>query len=147
VDFAVSRVQTEPLAPQKGFVPNRRVGQAPVLMAEKHSGTSSFYHSRVLVENRGQAQLPVDVALVYADGTKEHHYWDGKGGFTWIETDGNSKLVSAQVDPDHRYVLDLDLNNNGRTVERNAASLRLYKSIALYWAQNAITLLTLMTGP
>jgi hypothetical protein len=64
-----------------------------------------------------------------------------------VETESTAPLEFAAVDPFHRYELDLDFNNNGRTVDYNAESLRLYRGISLYWAEHALMLLGLLTGP
>lgn len=73
---------------------------------------------RVVVRRLGTLRFPVEIELRTADGRRERRTWDGATGSTVLEWSGMSQLVGAHVDPDQRVLLDQDLTNNARTVDR-----------------------------
>ena len=74
------------------------------------------YLNRVEVRRQGTLRFPVDVELVYEDGTRTRVRYDGQERSRILETSGWSKIVFARVDPDHAITLDDDLGNNQRAV-------------------------------
>jgi hypothetical protein len=66
----------------------------------------------VLVRRRGALRFPVDVAMFGQDGSVERARWDGQGDARRLAYHGASPLVAAVVDPEHRVLLDDDLDNN-----------------------------------
>jgi len=74
------------------------------------------YLNRVEVRRQGTLRFPVDVDLVYEDGTRTRVRYDGQERSRILETRGWSKIVFARVDPDHAITLDDDLGNNQRAV-------------------------------
>ncbi len=79
---------------------------------------------------------PVEVELVFEDGYRERRHWDGKG--RWIRWDVNhsAKLVSAEIDPEHRMVLDINRLNNSLRREPRALGRRKLMVHLLFWLQN-----------
>lgn len=70
----------------------------------------------VTVHRRGTLALPVPVRLTFSDGSVEERLWTREEQLErpWLRLAGErtSELVSAQVDPERGYYLDLDLSNN-----------------------------------
>ncbi len=151
VDFAIGKAHCLPIGPALGFVPSATSGVPPTLHTTPEAEVSpegdAGYRCQVLVENLGQAEVPVLTHLTLENGDVIEREWDGRGRFQWIEVNTSSPLRSAEVDPERRYALDLNSNNNGRTLQRNEDSLTLYKGMALFWTQGALTLLNLTVGP
>jgi Peptidase family M1 domain len=69
-----------------------------------------------LVRRRGTIRLPVDVLLIAEDGTTRRVRWDAAEISQRIPYEGDSPLVAAVVDPEHRVLLDEDLTNNAVSV-------------------------------
>ena len=88
VDFAVERVRSE---------------QTP---------HGNDYESSVLVRRRGTLVFPVDVELVFADGSRRRESWDGAGDWKVFESRGPVALAGVVVDPDERVVIDASIENN-----------------------------------
>ncbi|HUR28047.1 MAG TPA: hypothetical protein VM509_07665, partial [Planctomycetota bacterium] len=70
----------------------------------------------VLVTREGELCLPVDVRWTFDDGTAETVRWtrEEQRKSRWIRytRKTSKKCVSAAVDPDHGYFLDLDMRDN-----------------------------------
>ncbi len=85
---------------------------ADVVRSERRDDGHPGYVGHVLVRRRGEIRLPVDVVLIAEDGATERLRWDAVKEAEWLPYEGETKLVGAVVDPDHRVLLDEDLSNN-----------------------------------
>ena len=81
------------------------------------------YASRVVVYRHGLLQFPVDIALGFEDGTKQLRHWDGSGSTFNVDNVGPSRLISVNVDPEQRILLDDDRSNNWLSLEESSAPL------------------------
>jgi hypothetical protein len=84
----------------------------------------------VLVQRKGDFVMPVHLEVKFSNGEVVHETWDGKDRwhkFTWEK---HAKLVSAELDPTHQYLLDKDLYNNSYLSDRNSKGT--HKFVA-YW--------------
>ncbi len=86
-----------------------------------------------MVYRHGTLQLPVDIQLGFEDGTKQVRHWDGSGFTFNVDNLGPSQLVSVNVDPEQRILLDDDRSNNW--LDTRARSAPLCRERALYAAQ------------
>jgi hypothetical protein len=74
------------------------------------------WESEVVLRKRGSLALPVDVLLVFRDGTEERMRWTREQQLaeSWlrVELEGHPKLVAVRIDPERRWFLDTDMSNN-----------------------------------
>ena len=82
VDFSLSRCETTP-----------------------HPDPRRGWRSFVEVTRTGEARVPVEVEMVFADGTRVRRKWEGTGRSTSWQAEG-ARLVEARVDPDRKLPLD-----------------------------------------
>jgi hypothetical protein len=104
------------------------------IMRSRKNG--SQWEATVLVSRKGPLSFPVDVELLFADGSKKRERWDGEADATRIEYTGASALRSVVVDPDRAVLIDQDPTNNHATapgMSGGGASRTLER--ALYWAE------------
>ncbi|MGH9833245.1 MAG: hypothetical protein ACRD9Y_09520, partial [Blastocatellia bacterium] len=92
--------------------------------------------------NRGSAK-PVAVR----DGVIEYQFSNGKDGRQWTDAwaikerwkkfkfTTDSKLVTAQIDPEHKVLLDANLTNNSKTDSTSVGGAVRWSSGAMYWVQ------------
>jgi hypothetical protein len=90
----------------------------------------TVYHNEVVVHRRGTFDLPVELEAKFDDGSTVREQWDGRDRWHRFNWDRKSKLVSAEVDPDHGYWLDRDPFNNSWTAEADG---RATGKLAGYW--------------
>jgi hypothetical protein len=108
--------------------------------AEKRGVT--VYRNEVVVHRRGNFDLPVLLEAKFDDGSTVRERWDGRDRwhrFTW---ERKAKLVSAEVDPDHAYLLDRDPFNNSWTekADRKASGkLAGYWTLLTQWLEQALS--------
>jgi len=97
------------------------------------------YRSEVVVRRNGGAIFPVEVLLVFEDGSQVRRQWDGRYRWQLFVEEGPAKLAWAEVDPDRVLALDLYPSNNSRRVD-SAARMPAVKwaSKWLIWFQDLL---------
>ena len=130
VDYLVREISNAPLSAAAGVFDGptgreQKKPEAPHAAAE--------YASRVVVYRHGTLQLPVEIELGFEDGTKQRRRWDGSEFTFNVDNIGPSRLVSVNVDPEQRILLDDDRSNNWLSTEN--ASAPHCRERALYAAQ------------
>ncbi len=84
------------------------------------------YESQVMIHRKGDFQMPVDVAVKFDNGDVVREHWDGQDRWIRYTYDKKAKVVSAEVDPDHKIWLDRNFFNNSKTAEPDSkATLKL----------------------
>lgn len=84
----------------------------------------------VAVHRKGDFKFPVTLEVRFSDGSKTREHWDGTDRWVRYTYVKNAKVVSAEVDPDHRILLDKNYFNNSYVVASDGtASWKL----ANYW--------------
>jgi len=102
----------------------------------------TVYHSEVIVHRRGEFDLPVVLEAKFDDGSTVRANWDGKDRWHRFSWDRKEKLVSAEIDPDHGYLLDRDPFNNSWTekADRKATGkLAGYWTLLTQWLEQALS--------
>jgi hypothetical protein len=145
LDYAVGSVESVKLKERRGFFWDES-GRQLIEEGSKQSGEEGSdgkadgamteYRSTVVIERRGEFRHPVMVDLVFEDGERQRRHWDGQSRWVrWVET-GPSRLVSAEVDPEHIMALDVNRLNNSRRIDPDPApSLKILAHI-VFWMQN-----------
>ncbi|HSN55417.1 MAG TPA: M1 family aminopeptidase [Candidatus Sulfomarinibacteraceae bacterium] len=96
----------------------------------------TLYRSVVVVDRVGEFVHPVTVELVFADGETLRREWDGRDRWLRIVEERPAKLVSAEVDPEHLMVLDVDPLNNSRRLEPDRRPATKLLAHLVFWLQN-----------
>jgi hypothetical protein len=116
LDYAVDSVSSDPV--------QWWTSEAKGTDAEKQTQ----YRNTVYLHRKGDFTLPVVVEIVFDDGTKLRDHWDGgvsdQSRWTKLTYIRNAKIVSVEIDPDHKVWLDNDLFNNSYTTKTNTLPAR-----------------------
>jgi aminopeptidase N len=131
VDYAVTRVSRETVERFAG------IGVEPM-----PAPPTDTYQSTVVLERLGDARLPVDVAVVFDDGSETLERWDGEARWRRFEYTGTHGVAHAVVDPGGKLPLDANPLNNSRMREPGTRGLVRLGLRWGFWFQNALHLLT-----
>jgi hypothetical protein len=97
------------------------------------------YLSTVYLHRKGDFILPVTVEIVFNDGAHIREHWDGglrdQDRWTKFTYTRNTKILSAEIDPDHIIPLDSNLFNNSYTTTRNPIPTRKLTNLWLSFNQ------------
>jgi len=100
------------------------------------------YRSEVVVERLGAVRMPVDVQIVFDDGTVSNEHWDGRSRWKRFEYTGPQRVEWAVVDPQHTMPLDINYLNNSRMRESGTRGIVRIASRWGFWFQNLVYFLT-----
>jgi hypothetical protein len=91
---------------------------------------NTVYLSHVWLQRKEDFVLPVEVEIKFDNGEKVREHWDGAGRWTSFAYQKKAKVVSAEIDPDHKIHIDRNDLNNSYTAEANGKPAR---KVANYW--------------
>ncbi|MBK7936492.1 MAG: M1 family metallopeptidase [Lewinellaceae bacterium] len=131
LDYAVTRISNEELPAPQGVFGDKN----PSFTHQNGAGNRTLF-SKVEVQRKGDWVFPVEILVTFEDGTTRTIYWQGEEGLQVFEFSGASKVVSAQIDPQQKISLDVDLNNNSMTLQPEKSPLWKYTAKAVFWIQN-----------
>ena len=107
---------------------------------EEKEEEEKIYTSEVLVRRLGEVKMPVEIQINFDNGETINESWDGQYRWKKFIYKKPAKIKSAVVDPEHKYVLDINYTNNSKIVkEDNKASLK-WTSKWMFWLQNLLEL-------
>ena len=108
-DYEISEVNNVRLPKRQGaFTMNGQPVDSSAIPREP------TYRCEVVAQRLGEAIAPVDIVVVFADGTVRREQWDGKYRWKRFTYDSKIPVDYAVVDPDRKLVLDVNYNNNSR---------------------------------
>jgi len=84
----------------------------------------TVYRTYVTVHRKGDFVFPVDVEIKFSDGQTVTEHWDGRDRWMRYEYERKAKIVSAEVDPQHRILLDRNFYNNSYRKESDSSAVR-----------------------
>jgi hypothetical protein len=96
------------------------------------------YESAVRLRRLGEVVLPVDLRVRFTDGSVAERQWDGQYRWTEFRFTGPALIESAEIDPDHKILLDVNWANNSRTRSLQTAPLAKWTENLLFWAQQLL---------
>jgi hypothetical protein len=80
------------------------------------------YRTLAVVRRYGEAIFPIDVRVTFADGSHAVEHWDGVERWQLYTYEKAQPAVSAEADPGHVLLLDVNRTNNSRTLKPLDAS-------------------------
>lgn len=114
LDYAVSSASSEPVDWWKDTPKNYK----------------GPWRTVVALHRRGDFVMPVTVEIKFKDGSKVRENWDGADRWIRYTYVKNSKVVSAEIDPDHGVLLDKNYFNNSYVIKANGTAAW---KLANYW--------------
>ena len=94
------------------------------------SEKSTVYRSTVWLHRKGEFVLPVEVEIKFDNGDAVREHWNGVDRWTKFSYDKKTKVVSAEIDPDHKVMFDRNNFNNSYVVEGDSKATR---KVTNYW--------------
>jgi len=88
------------------------------------------YETQVILHRKGDFVFPVEAEVKFDNGENIRERWDGKDHWVRYVYHKKAKVVSVEIDPDHKVTMDSNYLNNSRTTERQKGAT---EKIAAYW--------------
>lgn len=148
LDYAVDNVTSERQRLSLGIFEDpagkrREVTEEERKKQEKESGNSkkqdqALYESEVTVRRMGGVVVPVEVRVVFENGEQFNTTFDGQYRWTRYHFLKPTKVRYAEVDPEHKLLLDVNFSNNSRTLESHHGAVVKWTSKIMFWIQNLL---------
>ena len=90
---------------------------AGMVLRKDDTAGDTLYTSVVRVERLGDLMLPVEVNILFEDGTELTEYWHGKTRYIDYEYSGPNKVIQAVIDPEYKIPMDVNYINNSYTIK------------------------------
>lgn len=139
LDYSVRHIENEVLFSPQGIFGTA----ADSFRYEEGEGTGPSL-SRITVQRNGDWVFPVEIRVVFADGSSEMLQWSGAEGLKVFEIRGKPAVVSAQIDPFYKISLDADINNNSLTLKPDETPIWKYGIKAIFWVQNLFQMISFL---
>jgi hypothetical protein len=97
---------------------------------KKNDDKDTVYLSTVWLRRREDFVMPIEVEIKFANGEKIREHWDGQSRWTRFQYEKKTKVESAEIDPDHKILLDRNNFNNSRTAEPDSKAAN---KVTNYW--------------
>lgn len=111
----------------------------------KSKPSQDIYHSTVALHRKGDFIFPVDLAIQFDDGKSVVEHWDGRDRWIRYEYDRPAQIVSAELDPEHKVPLDLNLYNNSYVVKEDKRAINKLSNTWMFiceWFEQLLAWLT-----
>lgn len=131
-DYSIDRINNRRIPTPTGlFSSNGRESEpAPA---------TKTYECEVVVKREGEVTAPVDILVVFKDGSLRREGWDGQYRWKKFTYYTDSPVSYAIVDPDGKLAMDINYNNNSKAVREpgyRSLAARKYASKWMFWVQN-----------
>jgi len=132
LDYSVGDIKSQRKMIPKGWMGTKyREDGAPYT-------NSIDYRSEVLVRRIGDVKIPIDVSIVFEDGSEIREAWDGQYRWKKFIYESPLRLKRAVVDPEHKLIIDLNRTNNSKVMTPNKLAPLKWVSNWLVWLQHAL---------
>jgi hypothetical protein len=126
-DYSIDAIRNVRIPPPMGLFNNNGVAVEP----KKESGGN--YECFVVVKREGEAITPVDVLVVFENGEQKREVWDGQYRWKRFVYRTDSPVKYAVVDPDMKVVMDINYNNNGKSIPAPGSQSLAARKLASKW--------------
>ncbi len=114
LDYAVAGVSTREIKPPAGY--GHTLDLEGEEMERDKDDKEKMYESEVRVRRLGGFKFPVELEVEFEDGEVINENWDGQELWKIYEYRRPARLKGAKVDPHNKVVLDINFENNEKTV-------------------------------
>ena len=140
LDYAIGNISSQRPRRQRGLFN----GEFRETRSKKEDTT--IYESEVLVRRLGEVKIPVEILVVFEDGSEIRESWDGDYRWKKFQYSNPNRIAKAVVDPEFKLVIDVDRTNNSMTRKPNKVAPYKWASRWLIWLQHTLEFFTVFGG-
>ncbi len=162
LDYEIAEAKSESLDEVAGIY-DQDGRKTEVKADDEKKKTAGPFQTEVMIRRAGEAWFPVELLLSFKDGSRitarpagvrdgviEYKFESSKDGKQWTDTwpirdrwkkiklTTESELLTAQLDPDQKILLDANLTNNGSSPSTGAVAALRWSSGLMFWVQAAL---------
>ncbi|MEP7195732.1 MAG: M1 family metallopeptidase [Saprospiraceae bacterium] len=135
-DYSVEQISNEAKPQRAGILDNYSI--------PNHDQDVKLYSSEVHVQRLGDWIFPVELLVRFEDGSTKLIHWSGEEGMKQFHFEEKTKVISAQIDPEDKVLLDLNINNNSLTLNKTVAYNNKFTAKFVFWIQSLFQTLSFL---
>lgn len=101
-----------------------------------------IHESHILLTRNGEICLPVEVLILFSDGTEITEKWDGSSRFKEYSFTGPAEVDRVIIDPESKITMDVNFVNNSYAVDPDTIPLKRIFGRLLSFVQFLLIFLT-----
>ena len=137
LDYAISSLSSEEVPPAAGLFNGKLVSPPE---AKRKRGEAVTYRNEIVVVRKGEWVVPQDILIVLEGGKTIRESWDGRERWKKFVLFGPRKLDYVQIDPEARWLLDVNFANNSMRLEARPGGPRKIALTITAWFQHLLSL-------
>ncbi len=98
----------------------------------------SITQNSFTMQRLGGLVFPQEILVKYSDGSSAVFESKGESKDEIVNTDARKKIVSVTIDPSHKIYLDINFNNNSKSVILETKPAANYSAKAMSWFQHIL---------
>jgi len=136
-DYTIDEIDNNEILPKIGYLNNT---EDCIAMPDENpnNAETKTYRSKVVVKRLGDMQLPIEVQINFEDGKQINESWSGFERSTEFSYTGTNKIISAEIDPEHKIDIDKNFINNSYTTAPQTKGIQKYFLRALSFIQHTM---------
>lgn len=138
LDYSVRRIRSTEIDDPHGFFNGEFVEPDET----KDRQEEKRYKNEVVIRREGDLYFPQQILIVLENGEEIRETWDGRERWKRFEYIKPFKLKMAQIDPENKIPLDINLMNNSRLLKPNKIPLLKHALGITLTFQKLLTLLS-----
>jgi len=144
LDYGISGLTSDEIAAPEGIFdgPEEDAGSGQA-KGDGKAASPKIYRGKVVAARFGEWIVPQDILVTFSDGGTARETWDGRDRWKRFVYDSPAKVVSAEVDPDHKWLLDVNFTNNSRVLEPKRGPVLKYAARFVGWFQALLSFVSL----
>ncbi|MCX6565689.1 MAG: M1 family metallopeptidase [Candidatus Aminicenantes bacterium] len=143
LDYGISDLASFEVLDPLGMFDGLPAKETPAVKGAKFPAAPKQFRSEVVAARFGEWIFPQEILVVFSDGSRVRETWDGRDRWKRFVYVKPVKAVSAEVDPDRKLVLDANITNNSRVIERARRPVLKYTLGFVGWFQALLSLVSL----
>ncbi len=141
LDYAIDKISSVPVDESKNgsfYDPSDISSDSIPSTSDRENDSTRFYESKVVVSREGELIFPVEIVMKFNDGEEIIENWNGRERYIVYTYTRPSGIISAEVDPERKIMLDINFLNNGMTLENGGLAVPKYGWRWFFWMQNLL---------
>lgn len=137
-DYRISELSNNKV---RGFSGITDIDSLTMVKADRENDTLNIV--KVSLERLGGIKVPVELLVRFDDGREIREEWDGTGRYKDFVYTGTARVVSAEIDPDEKILIDVNRFNNSRILDQSYVPVRRMKNKYIFLMELIISALML----
>ncbi len=130
-DYKLAQISNRRMKSPKGILDD-------IIIETDTTSEKDIYESKIVIHRLGEVIMPVEVLIHFDNGDEVLETWNGKSRTKEFSFERPERIEWAQIDPEEKIKIDINMMNNGKTVKPETKVAWKYMVNFLFYLQNIL---------